>query len=59
MNIIVLTILMAVLLTIFIGTYVLNNRTKAPEMDVDLAGCKGCHNITCGHHDSHKQGGNK
>jgi len=37
---------------IFIGTYVLNKRTPAPNMagDIDKAACKACNIVTCGHH---------
>ena len=44
----------ALIVVLFIGTYVLNNRTQKPDIDVDIEGCGGCHNINCGHHPSHK-----
>lgn len=39
------------LIIIFVVTYVLNHKTKAPECDfddIDLEKCKGCYNFRCG-----------
>lgn len=54
MNIVALFIIFASLVTIFVATYVMNNKTKAPDIEVDMDGCKGCHNFACGHHQTHK-----
>ncbi|MDL2212196.1 hypothetical protein LJB88_04900 [Erysipelotrichaceae bacterium OttesenSCG-928-M19] len=41
------------IVVLFITTYVLNNRTEKPDIDIDIEGCGGCHNINCGHHPTH------
>lgn len=38
----------------FVGTYVLNNRVQAPDIDVDMSGCGGCKSINCGHNPARK-----
>lgn len=41
----------ALLVTIYIGSYLLNKRTKKPAGSEDLtASCTGCAITTCGHH---------
>ena len=48
MNIIVAVLLIAVLGTCFIGTYVWNKRTPVPDgVDIDDAGCRGCTLKSC------------
>ncbi|MGL4335454.1 MAG: hypothetical protein ACRCST_01080 [Turicibacter sp.] len=42
-------IVLAILVTIFIGTYVLNNRTPVPiKLEEDLK-CQSCSNHACSH----------
>ncbi|MDD6711121.1 MAG: hypothetical protein PUE27_03415 [Sharpea porci] len=39
------------LVILYIGTYLLNKHTKAPEdCQTDFKACQGCANIACGHY---------
>ena len=52
---IVYAILFAVIiLFIFATTFVLNSKTKAPEVDIEMTGCKGCANSFCNHNPENK-----
>lgn len=43
-----------VVVALFIITYLINENTRAPKVDVDISGCRGCHNISCGHHNARR-----
>ncbi|MDR1782450.1 MAG: hypothetical protein LBR40_05605 [Bacilli bacterium] len=45
-------IVIIILVAMFIGTYVLNNRTEKP-IDVDIDSCQGCYNFECQHNPAH------
>ena len=44
---------MAILIVVFIGTYLLNKNTPKPEGCVELSECGGCNNIACSHNTAH------
>lgn len=44
---------MAILIAVFVGTYILNKNTPKPEGCDDMDECGGCHNIACSHNDAH------
>ncbi|MEG0283519.1 MAG: hypothetical protein RR543_00815 [Erysipelotrichales bacterium] len=46
---------MVAVVALFITTYLINEKTKAPDIDVDISACGGCHNISCGHHEAHRK----
>lgn len=50
----ILLAFLAVVVGLFIITYLINEKTQAPEVGVDISGCGGCHNISCGHNSAHK-----
>lgn len=52
-RIIVIIILLVVVIGMFITTYVLNKRTPAPDIDVDMSGCSGCKSVMCQRHPAH------
>ncbi|MDF9867089.1 hypothetical protein OKW22_000650 [Bacilli bacterium PM5-3] len=53
MSYLVLFGFMFFIVVLFIGTYMLNNNTEKPDIDINIEGCGGCHNINCGHHPVH------
>ncbi|MFQ6873982.1 MAG: hypothetical protein ACLT6Z_03910 [Coprobacillus cateniformis] len=44
---------MAILIVVFIGTYLLNKNTPKPEGCEELSECGGCNNIACSHNTAH------
>ena len=47
---------MAILIAVYIGTYLLNKKTPKPEWCEDvLSGCSGCNDISCSHNAAHKK----
>ncbi|HBZ88426.1 MAG TPA: hypothetical protein DEO81_03475 [Erysipelotrichaceae bacterium] len=41
----------AILVCVYIGTYLLNRHTKKPDdCKADFTACQGCANIACGHY---------
>lgn len=49
MDYLVVFAFMLVVVFLFIGTYILNQKTPPPDIEVDMGGCRGCHSINCGH----------
>ncbi|MDR3215096.1 MAG: hypothetical protein LBT75_02325 [Bacilli bacterium] len=45
---------MLLIVFMFIITYLLNNRTKKPDIDINIDGCHGCYNIECNHNPAHQ-----
>lgn len=45
---------MAVLIAVFVLTYVLNRNTPRPEGCEEMSECSGCANVACSHHSAHK-----
>jgi hypothetical protein len=41
---------MAILVAIYIGTYILNKKTPKPEGCEELKECSGCANVACSHY---------
>lgn len=47
---------LGLLVAIYIGTYLLNKKTPKPKgCENILTGCSGCHDVSCSHHDAHKE----
>lgn len=46
---------MAILIAVFIGTYLWNKNTPQPEGCEDMSECSGCNNIACAHHSAHHE----
>lgn len=44
---------LAVLIAIFIGTYLWNENTPQPDGCEDMSECSGCNNFACSHHSAH------
>lgn len=40
-------ILVSVLVAMFIGSYVMNKRTEAPECEINFSECEGCKIASC------------
>lgn len=45
----------ALLVAIFIGSYILNKNTPKPEGCEDMSECSGCNNFACTHHSVHRK----
>lgn len=54
MDLLVVFGFMTFIIIAFIGTYILNNRVKTPDIEVDMSGCNGCKSINCGHNPARK-----
>lgn len=48
---------LAVLVSVFIGTYVLNKRTPKPEGCEEMSECHGCQNVACSHYKEENENG--
>lgn len=46
---------MALLIAIYITTYLLNKKTPKPEGCEEMSECSGCANIACSHHSAHQK----
>lgn len=46
---------LAILIVVFIGTYILNKNTPQPEGCEEMSECGGCNNIACSHHNAHHE----
>ena len=47
---------MALLIGVYIASYLLNKKTPKPEGCEDLlSGCSGCNDISCSHNSAHKE----
>lgn len=53
MQFLILVGFFAVIIVLFMTTYILNNKTEKP-MDIDMSACGGCHNISCGHNQANQ-----
>ncbi|WP_423362916.1 hypothetical protein [Mycoplasma sp. P36-A1] len=54
MQFLVLLGFVAIIVSMFFLTYYLNNNTEKP-LDIDMADCGGCHNISCGHYKAERK----
>lgn len=52
MQIIATVVVLALVIGLYIGSYLLNKNTPVPEGIVPVEGCDSCSSTSCGHHPS-------